>query len=169
MIRILISFLLTSLASGIASAEIVKSSADGFIIQHKVSTEHDKVKVFKTMTDKVGKWWNPEHSFSGDAGNMLIDADCFCERWGGNLVRHLDTTIWLENSKVVMQGGLGPLKELGLDGTMIWSVSSTGDGGTNLTWKYYVNGFSETDLIGLATAVDGVLQEQIGRLFSYMN
>ena len=169
MIRLIISIFLASLVSGVACAEVVKSAADGFIIQHNVSITHDKAKVFQTMTDKVGDWWNPDHSFSGNSGNMLIDADCFCERWDGNLVRHLNTTIWLENSKVVMQGGLGPLKELGLDGTMVWSVSSAEEGGTNLSWKYYVNGFSEADLINLATVVDGVLKEQIGRLLSYMN
>ena len=37
-----------------------------------------------------------------------------------------------------------------------------------VTWKYHVFGFSETDMPGLATAVDGVLEEQINRLAGYL-
>jgi hypothetical protein len=151
-----------------AKADVIKSTDDGFILQHSVSVGHDKARVFKTMTSNVGQWWSSGHSFSGDAGNMLIDAECFCERWGDNLVRHLTTTIWMENSKVVMEGGLGPLKELGLSGTMVWSLASNDDAGTTITWKYHVYGFSETGLSELATAVDGVLKEQIDRLVNYL-
>ena len=150
-------------------AEVIKSSADGFIIQHTATIAHDDTSVFKTMTGKIGKWWSPDHSFSNDAGNMLIDSDCFCERWGANLVHHLDTVAWIENSKVVMEGGLGPLKELGLSGTMIWTLVSTGDDVTAVSWKYHVYGYTETDLTDLAVAVDGVLGEQIGRLVGYLD
>ncbi len=162
--RLIINLMLVCMISATANAEVVKSSADGFIVRQKVTIRRDQTHVFKTMTHKVGTWWNPDHSFSGDAGNMRIDRDCFCERWGDNLVRHLNTTIWRENDKVVLQGGLGPLKELGLSGTMIWSLTSTDDGGTSLSWNYHVYGYSETDLPGLATAVDGVLKEQLERL-----
>jgi len=154
--------------SGPACAELVKTADDGFIVRHSVKVANDKSMVFETMTGKVGEWWNPDHSFSGDASNMLIDADCFCERWGNNLVRHLNTEIWLEGSKVVMEGGLGPLKELGLGGTMIWSLTSIDDGGTTVTWKYHVYGFSETSVPELAAAVDGVLKEQIDRLANHL-
>ena len=149
-------------------AELVKSGDEGFIAQQSVDIAADKAMVFRTMTGKVGEWWNPDHSFSGDAGNMLIDLECFCERWGNNLVRHLNTEIWIEDSKVVMEGGLGPLKELGLGGTMIWSLASNDDAGTTVSWKYHVHGFSETSVPELATAVDGVLKEQIDRLANYL-
>ena len=152
-----------------AYAELVKTADDGFIVKHSVNIASDKAAVFTTMTGKVGEWWNPDHSFSGDAGNMLIDAECFCERWGDNLVRHLNTEIWIEDSKVVMEGGLGPLKELGLAGTMIWSLASNEDADTTVTWKYHVYGFSETSVPELAVAVDGVLKEQIDRLASHLN
>lgn len=63
-----------------------------------------------------------------------------------------------------MQGGLGPLKELGLGGSMTWTLAENDDGGTTVNWKYHVYGFSETALAELATVVDGVLKEQIDRL-----
>jgi hypothetical protein len=162
--RLIISLLVTSLVSAMAQAELVKSTAEGFIVRHTATIESDVATVFRTMTNNVGTWWNPDHSFSGDAGNMRIDEQCFCERWGENLVRHLNTVIWREDSKVVMEGGLGPLKELGLNGTMIWALAASDDGTTTVNWKYHVYGYGDTDLITLATAVDGVLGEQIGRL-----
>jgi len=167
--RLFISSLLTCLITATVHAEVVKSNEDGFIVKHTATISTDKARIFETMTGKVGQWWSPDHSFSGDAGNMLIDKQCFCERWGGSLVRHLNTDIWIENSKVVMTGGLGPLKELGLSGTMIWTLASTDEAGTMINWKYHVYGNSETDIPALATAVDGVLAEQIGRLMEYLN
>ena len=84
-------------------------------------------------------------------------------------MRHLDTTVWIEDSKVVMEGGLGPLKDLGLSGAMIWSLTANENGSTTVTWKHHVYGFSETGLTDLATAVDGVLKEQIDRFADYLN
>lgn len=162
--RSLIIFLLTGSIATVAQAELVKSTPEGFIVGHTATIESDVATVFEAMTARVGQWWSPDHSFSGDAGNMLIDEHCFCERWNGNLVRHLNTVIWRENSKVVMEGGLGPLKELGLNGTMIWALTANDDATTTLDWKYHVYGYSETDMSALAMAVDGVLAEQLGRL-----
>jgi hypothetical protein len=159
---------LIGMMTATANAEVVRSTSDGFIVQQSVTVHRDRSMVFNTMTSKLGEWWDPAHSFSGDAGNMLIDQECFCERWGENLVRHLNTTIWLEDTKVIMEGGLGPLKELGLSGNMVWSLVSNEDTATTITWKYHVYGFSETDLPELATGVDGVLKEQIERLVNYL-
>ncbi len=169
MMRLILSIVLSGLMTASAYAEVIKSSADGFIIQHTLTLQQEKTHVFTNMTAGLGKWWDPEHSFSGNAANMRIDSDCFCERWDNNVVVHLNTSIWIEGSKVVMEGGLGPLKELGLNGSMVWSLTSTEGGGTNLTWKYFVRGFSDTDLISLAPVVDGMLKEQLGRLSSFLN
>jgi hypothetical protein len=151
-----------------ANADVVKSTDDGFLVQHSVISKQDKATAFKAMTAGLGQWWNPEHSFSGDAGNMLVDSECFCERWQENLVRHLDTTIWMDGSKVIMEGGLGPLKEVGLSGIMVWSLASNDNGGTTITWKYHVYGFTEMVLPEFAVVVDGVLKEQIYRLAGHL-
>ena len=164
----MIGMLLTGMITATAHAKVVKTSEDGFIVRHGAAVAGDKTAVFETMTGKLGQWWSPDHSFSGDAGNMQVDAQCFCESWAGNLVRHLNTVIWIENSKVVMEGGLGPLKELGLSGTMVWTMDSISDSGTGITWKYHVYGYSDTGLSELAIAVDGVLKEQIDRLGNYL-
>lgn len=151
-----------------AQAEVVKSDASGFIIQHTATVAKDAETVFAAMTNDVGQWWSSAHTFSSDAGNMHIDQNCFCERWDRNLVVHLDTAMWLQNSSVTMEGGLGPLKGLGLDGTMIWSLSPADDDGTTISWKYYVNGFTDTDVVELAPVVDGVLAQQIEGLAAFL-
>lgn len=165
---LMLCVVLISLMTITANADVIKSADEGFIVQQSVTVGHDKARVFKTMTNEVGKWWNPDHSFSTNAENMIIDEECFCERWGNNLVRHLDTVIWMENSKVIMEGGLGPLKQLGLSGTMVWSLASNDDATTTINWKYHVFGFSEAGLLELAPVVDGVLKEQIDRLVNYL-
>ncbi len=165
----LIRIFLTCLLAATAHAELIKPNVDGFIVQHSATVSTDTAVVCQEMTSNLGQWWSPDHSFSGDAGNMLIDSDCFCERWNGNLVRHLDTTIWIEKEKVVLHGGLGPLKELGLSGTMIWSLTPGEGAGTIISWKYHVYGYSEVDLPALAVTVDGVLKEQLGSLVGHLS
>jgi|GEM_PF-4770506 len=63
-----------------------------------------------------------------------------------------------------MQGGLGPLQELGLHGTMIWSLAASSERETVVHWKYFVAGVSDADLLALAPVVDAVLGGQIDRL-----
>ncbi len=167
--RSLISILLAIIGLNTAYAEVAKSSAEGFIIEQSVDVTTEPAAVFAVMTGKVGEWWNPEHTYSGVGANLQIDKRCYCERWDGNLVHHLNTAIWVENSKVVFEGGLGPLKDFGLDGTMIWSLLPNDSDGTTISWKYYVNGFTDTDLTALAPVVDSVLAEQLRRLQEHLN
>jgi len=167
--RVLPCWLLICIISAPVQSEIKKTSSTGFIIQHSINVADDRTAVFQAMTQNIGAWWSPAHSFSGDADTMLLDKNCFCERWEDNLVRHLNTTIWIQNEKVVMHGGLGPLKELGLSGTMTWSLSQAENSMTTISWKYHVFGYSETDLPGLAVAVDGVLEQQINNLVRHLD
>lgn len=167
--RLIAGLLLLCLASTPALAEVVKSSDDGFIIRLGTTVANDRASVFETMTGEVGQWWNSDHSYSGDAGNLHIDKQCFCERWDGNVVRHMSTAMWMEGSRIILEGGLGPLMQNGLSGTMVWSLASGNDAGTSISWTYNVYGYSDTDMNALAEAVDGVLAEQLGRLAQVLN
>ena len=51
----------------------------------------------------------------------------------------------------------------------MWTLVEIDNGSTTVTWKYHVYGFSDTGLSDLATAVDGVLKEQIDRFADYLN
>jgi len=152
------------LAAFSASAELQLSRTDGFIVTQQRTVAANVNEVFVGMTQGLPSWWDADHSFSGDAGNLRLDRDCLCEAWGDNLVRHLDVKSWLLGDKVIMQGGLGPLKELGLHGTMLWSVAAASERETVVHWKYFVAGVSDADLLALAPVVDAVLGGQIDRL-----
>jgi len=147
-----------------ASAELQLSRTDGFIVTQQRTVVANANEVFAGMTEGLPSWWDADHSFSGDADNLRLDRDCLCEAWGNNLVRHLDVKSWLEGDKVIMQGGLGPLQELGLHGTMIWSLAASSERETVVHWKYFVAGVSDADLLALAPVVDAVLGGQIDRL-----
>lgn len=151
-------------AAQVGSAELLVSRSDGFIIEQQRTLLATKTAVFDRMTAGLSSWWDADHSFSGDAGNLRLDRDCLCEAWGDSLVRHLDVKSWLQGDKVIMQGGLGPLKELGLHGTMIWSVAASSERETVVHWKYFVAGVSDADLLALAPVVDAVLGGQMDRL-----
>ena len=47
-------------------------------------------------------------------------------------------------------------EQLGLTGTMTWSLAATDDGGTLIDLTYHVYGFSQADISALSAAVDGV-------------
>ena len=166
--RLINSLIFTLITLSTAQAAIIKSSEAGFIIEHSANVDQSNTSVFSNMTDQIDQWWNPDHSYSGNSTNMTLDQQCFCERWDDNLVFHLNTLTWIKNSQVVLQGGLGPLKDFGLQGTMIWSLVAPDENSTKITWKYYVNGLTDTDLVALAPVVDAVLAEQLSRLLKHI-
>ncbi|MBU1187498.1 MAG: hypothetical protein KKC01_00550 [Gammaproteobacteria bacterium] len=85
-------------AAQVASAELLVSRSDGFIIAQQRTLPANTTAVFSRMTAGLSSWWDADHSFSGDAGNLRLDRDCLCEAWGDNLVRHLDVKSWLTNT-----------------------------------------------------------------------
>jgi len=147
-----------------ANAEVQVSHTDGFIVSQQRTLQANTDAVFTRMTAGLSIWWDANHSFSGSSANLKPDRDCLCEAWDENLVRHLNTVSWIAGDKVILQGGMGPLKELGLSGTMIWSVTATSARDTVVHWKYHVSGIADADLLALAPVVDGVLSGQMDRL-----
>ncbi|HUV12342.1 MAG TPA: ATPase, partial [Acidobacteriota bacterium] len=62
-----------------------------------------------------------------------------------------------------MTGGLGPLQALGVAGSLTLILEETSQG-SNLDVSYQVGGYLKDGLASWASAVDGVLGEQFGRL-----
>ena len=55
-----------------ASAEVVEVRDSGFLARSVVVVNATPDKVWSALI-RVGRWWNPEHTYSGDAGHMTID------------------------------------------------------------------------------------------------
>ena len=161
------SAFLVACLSHTAAAEVIDSSTAGFTVREVVRIAAPPADVYRRMTGDVAHWWNPSHTFSGNALNLSIDpavGGCFCEKLAnGGGVRHM-VVVYADPGKVIrFQGGIGPMQALGVTGTMTWTISADGPG-TKLEVVYAVGGYSPHGLQGMSVASDRVVGEQVTRL-----
>ncbi len=79
------------------------------------------------------------------------------------------TVMYADLGKLLrLTGGLGPLQELAVSGTMTWASMQTGNK-TTITLTYAVGGYAPGGLQALAPAVDAVLGAQVTRLKRLMD
>ena len=126
-------------------AAVTQLAPNGFLIRHEVTVNAAPAKVYDAIVN-VGGWWNPAHTYSGDAANLSIDAragGCFCERLReGGAVEHMRIVAAMPGTMLRMSGALGPLQSSGLAGSLTWKLAAAGDG-TTLTVTYSVGGFMD--------------------------
>lgn len=154
------------LAAPAADAAVLGSNATGFQLQIAARIAAPPARVWEAVLSP-GKWWNSEHTYSSNPGNMTITptaGGCWCERWAGGQVVHMTVVYVAPQQTLRLRGGLGPLQEMGVDGALTWTVKPAGDGETELRLDYAVGGYSPNGFDGLSRAVDGVLMEQMNRL-----
>ena len=155
--------------NSIATAEVTDASEHGFTLVHEVSVAASRTEAWDAAVRNVGLWWNGEHTLSGNAGLMSIDArplGCFCEAVGGGVV-HLTVTFVSRNVMLRMTGGLGPLGLMGVNGNMTWEFFDAPDG-TKIKFFYAVGGYSADGLDSLAGPVDYVVGDALQRLKAYL-
>jgi uncharacterized protein YndB with AHSA1/START domain len=162
---------LVSMLSAAAHADVKSSAADSFVIVHTKRIDAVPSKVYAALP-QIGRWWNSEHSYSGDSANFSLKAEagaCFCERWKEGEVEHGRVIMVMRDQLFRLQTGLGPLQGLAVNGVLTFQLRPE-DGGkaTLLAVTYTVNGSSASSLDKSASAVDRVLSEQIQRLGSYV-
>jgi hypothetical protein len=149
-----------------AKAEVLDAASNGFTVSHSVVVTAGRAEAYGIAVTHIDEWWSGEHTMSGDAGNLYIDAKpngCFCEELGpdGGLI-HLTVTFVNPGMLLRLTGGLGPLGLMGVSGNMTWEFSEQDDG-TMLTLTYAVGGYLKGGLDSVAGAVDAVLVEQLSR------
>ena len=158
---------------GVASAhaDVVETTSSGFLVRQEATIDAPPDKVYRALAGEVGRWWNPEHTYSGDAANLSIDArpgGCFCEKLpDGGGVEHLTVAYVAPNKTLRLRGALGPLQGHGLEGSLTWGLAPAG-GATKLVLTYSVGGYMQGGFDKMAPAVSFVLAEQVGRLKSYV-
>jgi hypothetical protein len=163
-----------------AQAEVTAVSEAGFVIRLEAETPASKDDAWRALI-VPGKWWSPQHTYSGDAANMYLDAQatgCFCEKLPRPAGEPADQRMGsVEHMHVVyadppqgvlrMKGGLGPLQGESVNGTLTIVVRPTPQG-SKITWEYVVGGFMRMKNEDLAPAIDKVLGEQLGRLAAHL-
>lgn len=160
---------LSAAVSADLAAEVKSATADSFVIVHSRRVEAEPAKVY-AMLPAVDRWWNSEHSYSGNAANFSLKAEaggCFCERWKDGEVEHGRVVMAIRDQVLRVQAALGPLQGRAVNGVLTFQLKAddaSGGKATFLTLTYVVNGASASALDKSAPAVDGVLGEQFGRL-----
>jgi len=153
-----------------AHAEVASSAPSGFIVKTDAVVAVSPDSMYATLVHHVSEWWDPEHTFSGDAGNLSLDAKpggCFCEALDdGGGVRHLQVVYAAPGKVLRLTGALGPLQGWGLSGSLTFSFEVRGDS-TLARMQYAVGGYMEGGLEEIAPIVDGVLRGQFMRLKAF--
>lgn len=148
-----------------APAEVVSAGANGFEIQHVVSTVIPQPATFAAF-GRVSQWWSKDHTYSGEPANLSLSLNaggCFCERLsGGGGVEHMRVAYVAPGERLVLTGGLGPLLYEATAGVMDVKVERIA-GGSRLTMNYRAAGFANGGADRLAPLVDQVLGEQMAR------
>jgi uncharacterized protein YndB with AHSA1/START domain len=159
------------LCPGWAVAEVADSSTNGFTVKTSVTIQASQAEVYRRLVHNVGDWWNPQHTFSGDARNLTIEekpAGCFCETLPGQgAVRHMEVVRFVQGKTLVLSGALGPLQSLAAAATMTIQLSP-GDTGTTVGVAYAVAGYLPDGMNTWAAPVDSVITEQFARFKNYV-
>lgn len=140
-------------------------SAGGFLVTVQQPVKAPPHRIWEALGD-VHRWWNPKHSWSGEAANFSLSLQaggCFCERWAQGSVEHGRVVYAVEDKLLRLEAALGPLQALAVRGVLAFAIAPA-DGGTALTVTYRVSGSDSAGLAGWAGPVDGVIAEQARRL-----
>src|SRR5262245_32756158 len=163
--------ILFAVLAGPLLGEVVETTAAGFLVRETTTINAPPAKVYTTLTDRVGGWWDPAHTFSNDARNLSLDArpgGCFCERLpDGGGVQHMSVVYASPGKLLRLNGAIGPMQEAALAATMTWNLSQAGSG-TTVELTYTVGGFRAGGFRDLPTVVDGVLRGQLARLKAFV-
>ncbi len=160
--------LLAFAAAGPAAAATSEVTPSGFLVTLRQEVGASPHRVYEAFAE-VDKWWNSQHTWSGDAAHLSLAAQagaCFCERWDGGSVEHARVIYAARDSVLRLQGALGPLQALAVDAVLTFALAEK-DGKTILQVTYRVAGRETSGLQEYAGPVDGVIAEQVKRLVRY--
>ena len=147
-------------------AAVTESDDGGFVSAHQVEIAASPMRVFEALVAEVGEWWDPEHTYTGDAGNMTFNEfPALWERFSDEgFVRHMAIDMVRPPKTLRLSGGLGPLQPLAVTGSMTFDLVPIAEG-TRISYRYVVNG---RRLQKWAGPVDRVMAGQLARLRRYV-
>ena len=111
--------LLACCAAAQTFAEVTKSDDHGFVSAYEVEIAAPPERVYEALVAEVGVWWDPAHTYSGDAANMSFNEfPALWERLGEEgFVHHMAIDMVRPPRTLRLRGGLGPLQNLAVTGS----------------------------------------------------
>lgn len=157
---------LMGVAAAPAASEVTQAAPDHFAIEQTVTIAAPIERAWSTLRSPQ-KWWDKEHTYSGDSANLYLDAQatgCFCEKLPGRGSVEHGHIIYVEPPRALrLRTALGPLQAEGVDGALTITLEPQGEV-TKVTLTYVVGGFARAGLDKLAPKVDEVLALQMAHL-----
>ena len=161
--------LILCLLTSPAFASVVESAPNGFAIEQTLIIKAPAEKVYAALI-QPSLWWNSQHTFSGNAKNLSLDAKaggCFCETWPGGSVEHSRIVFVMPDKVLRLRGVLGPFQAQGVDGALSFTLSAD-PGGTKLVLQNILGGFMKGGFGPWPERADGMLADQMGRLKNFI-
>ncbi len=163
------AFALPLIAAAPAMAEVTAAAPDGFTLHFEGTVPLSADEAWARLLD-IGAWWSPDHTYSGDAGNLSLDAapgGCWCEIWDGGAVEHGRVLLLRAPVQARFDAPFGPLQGLGVTAILTATLGDPEDaadsGATPVSFDFVVSGSSLSTLEPLAPIVDQVMGEQFSR------
>ena len=152
-------------------ADVIDSASNGFTVKVAIDVAAPAAKAYASIID-VASWWDPQHTFSGKASNLSLDAKaggCFCETLpNGGSVRHLSVVFAAPGKMLRLNGGLGPMQDMGVAGSLTFALSEAA-GKTTIVLTYKVGGYLAGGLDAMAKPADGMLSGSMQRLKRFID
>lgn len=146
-------------------ADVVEASGDHYVLKHEGRSTLSPADLWARLI-KPETWWHPDHSYSGDAGNLSLEpvaGGLWREEWEDGSVLHGEVLNAVPGKLLRLDAPFGPLQGMGV--SVVWTISIKADGtGSLVTFDEIANGSASSKLDALAPAVDGVKGEAMRRL-----
>lgn len=157
--------------AGQAQAAVTAAAADGFTIVIEADVAAPPALAYRELTVGPAAWWDSEHTFSGKAERLSLDAragGCFCEQLDdGGSVSH-GTVVYADPGQMLrLSSALGPLQEMAVVGTLSFAFAPR-EAGSHVTLTYRVYGGFSADAVALSKLVDSVLSAQLMRFAAHV-
>src|SRR4051812_41777766 len=142
-----------------ASGAVQETHENGFTVESTATSRANPAAVYAALA-KPAMWWDPEHTWSGSAKNLTLEAragGCFCEKLGGGGSVEHGRVIYAQPGVLLrLDAALGPLQDMAATGVLSFKLTPQ-NGGTLVTLIYRVSGTFTLDAAKLAPMVDHVL------------